>query len=145
MPEIIEETENRRGHVFVEHMDGCEDGCTICGGGLALWGVCKGGEGALTTECPGYRLTEDRIDEVYAGVIDFRDGSWSWGKSNRDYLQRNSGGSGSILRDETLVCLICGGLVQIRALAKIYLMVIGAGLLGFSLGVLTIVAKNAGS
>jgi hypothetical protein len=44
--------------------------------GLAHCKRCGGAEGSLTTECPGYRMTESEEDAVYAGKIDFIDEKW---------------------------------------------------------------------
>jgi len=38
--------------------------------------VCGGQEGTLTTHCPGYRLSRTDEDMVWAGVLDYRDGTW---------------------------------------------------------------------
>lgn len=51
-------------------------GCMICDGGLAVCQSCHCIEGAWTSECPGSPITADRLDEVYAGKIDFIGGKW---------------------------------------------------------------------
>lgn len=50
--------------------------CVYCDGGLSSCTACGGAEGAMPTECPGQRMTMDRLDEVYAGKLDFIDGQW---------------------------------------------------------------------
>lgn len=50
--------------------------CNICDGGLAVCKGCGAYEGGLTTDCPGIRVTWWAMDEVYAGMLDFRDGMW---------------------------------------------------------------------
>lgn len=52
-----------------------EDFCCICEGGLIICSVCGLAEGSLTTECPG-ETSANRIDAVYNGYIDFKDGRW---------------------------------------------------------------------
>lgn len=44
--------------------------------GLSHCKVCNGAEGSLPTHCPGTRMSADTDDQVYAGVLDFRDGRW---------------------------------------------------------------------
>lgn len=51
-------------------------GCMFCDGGLSSCTACGSFEGATTTECPGSRMTQEQIDAVYAGTLDFRDGQW---------------------------------------------------------------------
>lgn len=51
-----------------------ETGCMICDGGLSVCKVCGGGEGSLTTDCPGERIPEGLDHEVYAGELDYREG-----------------------------------------------------------------------
>ena len=55
---------------------GCERGCMLCDGGLALCDVCRSLEGALTSECAGRYLSQDEENAVYAGILDYRDGMW---------------------------------------------------------------------
>lgn len=50
--------------------------CYVCEGGLFACVVCGGAEGALTTHCPGKKLSAEVIDSVYAGNVDFRSGEW---------------------------------------------------------------------
>lgn len=50
---------------------------------LDLCKVCGGAEAALPTECPGVRLTPEQLDEVQAGRLDFRGGSWTRLRSPR--------------------------------------------------------------
>jgi hypothetical protein len=46
----------------------------IIDGGLALCKICGGLEGALTTDCPGEKLSFDQDKKVYLGEIDFVEG-----------------------------------------------------------------------
>lgn len=39
-------------------------------------------EGGLATECPGYRVSADDHDAIYAGEIDFIGGRWVAGHRN---------------------------------------------------------------
>jgi hypothetical protein len=48
----------------------------ICDGGLAVCKVCGGAEGSLTTECPGYQLDPNMLDNIYAGKSDYHAGQW---------------------------------------------------------------------
>lgn len=51
--------------------------CQFCTGGLGLCTVCGSGEGTLTTECCGRRITRLEEDQIYRqGHLDFRDGKW---------------------------------------------------------------------
>lgn len=50
--------------------------CMFCQGGLSACTVCGGLEGALTTQCPGRKLSEEEIDLVYAQQIDFNQHRW---------------------------------------------------------------------
>lgn len=45
--------------------------CHICRGGLAFCTVCKGAEGDLTTDCPGYSPSEDTRSMISSGHINF--------------------------------------------------------------------------
>lgn len=49
-------------------------GCNVCN--LFICSVCGGVEGSLATECPGVRLTLEQQDEIYAGILDFKNGGW---------------------------------------------------------------------
>ena len=51
-----------------------EQYCQFCDGGLFHCTVCHGFEGSLPTDCPGARMNEVQVDDVYAGRIDYRDG-----------------------------------------------------------------------
>lgn len=51
--------------------DECDGSCNLCT--LAVCKLCGGGEGSLTTECPGEKYD---YDAVYAGVKDYRNGEW---------------------------------------------------------------------
>lgn len=48
--------------------------CQFCDGGLFACTVCGGFEGTLTTYCPGEKVDDERLNEVYAGRLDYRDG-----------------------------------------------------------------------
>ena len=44
---------------------------------LAFCTVCKGGEGSLTTECCGRKITPDEEEHIYdIGDLDFVNGKW---------------------------------------------------------------------
>lgn len=72
-------------HVFINHGDNCphadNESCPVCDGGLSICKVCSGAEGALTTDCPGIRITSQQIEQVYAGKLDFIGHSWTAGTS----------------------------------------------------------------
>lgn len=53
-----------------------ESHCMFCDGGLTACTVCGAFEGATTTQCPGYQVTHDQWNEVYAGTLDYRHGQW---------------------------------------------------------------------
>lgn len=59
----------------VEHHDG-EWTCQFCNGGLFSCTECGSFEGATTTHCPGYRMSEQTCDWVYDGSVDYRWGKW---------------------------------------------------------------------
>jgi hypothetical protein len=44
---------------------------------LADCRVCKGGEGSLTTDCPGFQMNSHIQQAVYLGGLDFKDGVWT--------------------------------------------------------------------
>jgi hypothetical protein len=50
----------------------------ICDGGLALCKCCGGLEGSLATECPGFDIGEEIADMIHKGLIDFKDGGWTF-------------------------------------------------------------------
>lgn len=60
------------------HWEHCErtecTGCMLCQGGLALCRTCGALEGALTTDCPGVRVSYDDGEAVYQGRLDYRRG-----------------------------------------------------------------------
>lgn len=63
-------------HILEEH-ENCEIvHCNICEGGLAFCTVCNSGEGALPSECPGEPMTFEQSEEIFAGVLDYKDGAW---------------------------------------------------------------------
>lgn len=64
----------KKEHVYEVHINCAAQHCPICDGGLAWCTVCVAGEGELTTECAGRKLTPDEKDLVMKGSIDFKDG-----------------------------------------------------------------------
>lgn len=69
--------------------------CQFCEGGLGACSVCGSFEGATTTHCPGYPMSEQTRDWVYDGVVDYRWGEWidrpsrfspAWWGKHRDRL-----------------------------------------------------------
>ncbi len=59
------------------HWHSCEKmECGICEGNLSVCTTCGGGEGSLTTDCPGRRVTQVEDDAVYGGKLDFIKGQW---------------------------------------------------------------------
>lgn len=60
-----------------------ETGCMFCDGGLFACSICQSFEGATTTHCPGVPMYAEFGDQVYMGVIDFRDGEWREGECSR--------------------------------------------------------------
>lgn len=50
---------------------------------LAYCTVCKGGEGDLTTECPGFQLPTAVRVNIFNGLVDYKDGSW-WTRRTRE-------------------------------------------------------------
>lgn len=82
-PDDYDEPKDTSGHVWYEHNDAnpCSyqggTGCPYCDGGLGLCTVCGLAEGALTTHCPGRKVTEAEEKEIYEnGTLDYRDGQW---------------------------------------------------------------------
>ncbi|QIG58193.1 hypothetical protein SEA_SKOG_41 [Gordonia phage Skog] len=51
--------------------------CMFCDGGLFACEICGSFEGATTTQCPKVPMTSEQRDEVYAGRLDYRGGSWT--------------------------------------------------------------------
>ena len=63
-------------HKPVKH-DNCNElGCPICDGGLFVCEVCGLIEGSLTTDCSGEESFLEYNQDVYNGLIDFKDGVW---------------------------------------------------------------------
>lgn len=59
------------GHKWA-HCAGCDAGCFLCHGGLALCSRCGGLEGSLPTDCPGDEgMTMEQQEAVYGGRLDF--------------------------------------------------------------------------
>lgn len=46
--------------------------CYPCTGGLALCVTCGGAEGSLPTDCPGERVSFDRLIAIANGRLDYR-------------------------------------------------------------------------
>lgn len=63
-------------HQYKKHTDGCNGSCVICDGGLSICSVCNGAEGQLTTDCCGRKLSQDTLNAVYEGRINYRNGEW---------------------------------------------------------------------
>jgi hypothetical protein len=63
-------------HKYIEHKDCIEPNCYICDGGLAVCEVCSGAEGSLTTECCGKKLSFEQQNQIYAGILDFKNNNW---------------------------------------------------------------------
>ena len=68
-----------REHIWEKHENCILPYCSICEDGIAVCSVCSGLEGALTSECPGERISSACKDEIHSGKIDFRDGRWQEG------------------------------------------------------------------
>lgn len=68
-------------------------GCMWCDGGLECCRVCGSFEGATTTHCPGEDMYAEKSDDVYAGLLDFRDGQWIEGcsRSSPAYWSTSAG------------------------------------------------------
>lgn len=50
--------------------------CRWCEGGLSLCTVCKGFEGTLTVDCPGFKIEKEDLELIYHQDLDFVDGRW---------------------------------------------------------------------
>lgn len=64
-------------HKKLEHPAGYHDNdysatCMVCE--LFVCEICGGFEGGLPTDCPGEQMHYDRQQEIYNGLIDFREG-----------------------------------------------------------------------
>lgn len=70
----------------VEHsirQNGCRDNCGSCPlCTLTICTSCQQYEGALTTHCP-QELYDEKAEDVYEGLLDFRFGNWVKGTKNR--------------------------------------------------------------
>lgn len=56
---------------------GCNrPGCQFCDGGLGSCTVCGGFEGTLATQCPGIPLSEQVLEAIYKGGLDFKQNVW---------------------------------------------------------------------
>lgn len=65
-------------HVAIEHKKCERPHCPICEGGLFMCRVCGCAEGATTDDCPGIRVTDWAIQQIYDGKLNFRDGMWRY-------------------------------------------------------------------
>lgn len=75
-PVRADEQRDKRGHTPTTCANPDCPGCAFCAGGLDGCDVCNGLEGSMPSTCPGQRMTDKQIDEVYAGHLDYRDGQW---------------------------------------------------------------------
>ena len=48
-------------------------GCQFCDGGLFACTICGGFEGTLTTDCFNEKVDDEKLEEVYAGKLDYRE------------------------------------------------------------------------
>jgi hypothetical protein len=77
MPAEPRQIKDPDGHVAIKHDRTCERPyCMFCDGGLFACSVCGCLEGSTPDECPGVRMTEEQIDAVYGGRLNFRGGEW---------------------------------------------------------------------
>jgi len=51
-------------------------GCMFCDGGLYACSICGTMEGAVPSECPGYIIPLGKVQAIYAGELDYKDGKW---------------------------------------------------------------------
>lgn len=75
--------------------------CQFCDGGLMACTVCGGFEGSLPTECPGVKLLECTLDDIYIRCLDFYDGKWHYDLLSKMIAYRNAKGD-SIRETEKL-------------------------------------------
>lgn len=65
------------GHTWDKCGPDCDNEfCPFCRGGLGYCLVCGALEGELTTDCPGYWLTNKQREDTYKGKHDFVNGRW---------------------------------------------------------------------
>lgn len=50
--------------------------CMFCDGGLYACSACGCFEGMMARDCPRRPLTAKQGEDVYAGLLDYRDGQW---------------------------------------------------------------------
>lgn len=74
---------NDTGHVDVVCTDPECIGCMFCAGGLWACATCGGAEGSMPSTCPGSPMKLGQFGDVYAGELDFRDGTWVEGVASR--------------------------------------------------------------
>lgn len=73
----------KKPHDFQDREDGL-DHCKVCGGA----------EGDLTSDCPGYLVSEETQREIYMGRVDFIDMQWVHKSSKRS--QQNTPNTSSV-------------------------------------------------
>lgn len=66
-------------------------GCMFCDGGLQACNICRGGEGSLTTDCPGRPITEAEELLIYnRAILDFRNGEWVYKSNYQRYYKKEN-------------------------------------------------------
>ena len=71
-----------------DHNCNPDDNCVVCDGGLTICKVCNLGEGSLTTDCPGEKVDMDKVDLIYAGELDFREGQGWVNEQRKRYFEK---------------------------------------------------------
>jgi hypothetical protein len=62
---------------YAHRLHSCDDdACNICRGGLSYCEICKGAEGGMPIDCPGYQLTAGELNAIGRRERDFKDGQW---------------------------------------------------------------------
>ncbi|KKM96354.1 hypothetical protein LCGC14_1178980 [marine sediment metagenome] len=61
-------------HISMKHERCMRSYCVVCDGGLFICAVCFLSEGALTTDCPGAKASEEESNLIYSGRLDYREG-----------------------------------------------------------------------
>ena len=62
--------------IFICPKDHDDRGCPNCDGDLQACISCVAFEGMWPDECPGRQMSGKTGDEVYAGRLNYRDGTW---------------------------------------------------------------------
>lgn len=105
----------------------------IAEGGLAVCKVCGGGEGSLTTDCPGEKIPYDKDQAVYAGKTDYREGqgwvseknptnqAWEYGAAYKHAIDMQGEYSAGCFGyySATKLCSSCGLGTDCESTAKI--------------------------